>query len=131
MSVKKCKVCGKFKNCKCKVEVQNFAVAVIEAEKQESKFEFKNDLVLQYFEATYEKLQENNIEITLVNDDLVVLTSAKKTIEIYFDTENNIFAVRSILNKFLGENQSKYYRNILKLKSLKATLSYSNCHLNM
>lgn len=77
----------------------------------------------------YQNFVNDNIatlKIETFNDTQIILYCNKKIVKVEFDFENTHFHVKTILNKF--DNDNKFARNILTLKSMKALKSYTICH---
>lgn len=135
-AVKKCKDCGKFKNCTCKEQkfeivstsetIQNIQEVAVEVVSNEETIQ--NIQMNQEFEKF---LTENTVTYMKfdIGDGVInyEITGLKKKVFVKIDNSLEISNVFTIPNK--KENLRENARNILTLKSLKATKSFTNCHI--
>lgn len=143
-NVKKCKKCNKFKNCKCNEIVEKFAIVSTNetiANVQTIENEISIETIVETIETNanietmsneYELfLNQNNYEFSKnsidENEIDYIITGLKKTLYIKIHNNLNISNVATILNN--REQIRANCRNILTLKSLKATKSFTNCHV--
>lgn len=143
-NMKKCKKCGKFKNCKCeKIEATN-AIAVVTNEapiieneektneqtinEQQQNAADEKTMHEKYIDFLNELNAKYTIQQTDDNEYNFVIIANKKHIFIKINNITNHSNVFTVLNKYMSNDLQQikmHARNILTLKSLKATKSYT------
>lgn len=144
-NMKKCKNCGKFKNCKCeKIESTNSVavvtneISIIENkdktneqstnEQQQQNTANEKTMHEQYIEFLNELNANYTVEQIDDNEFNFIIIANKKHIFVKINNITNHSNVFTVLNKYMSNDLQQikmYARNILTLKSLKATKSYT------